>query len=80
MAASLREKLLSEFDKLSPAQQERVLEFARTLRSTLPPGTRGEALIELAKELDFDPQDLKEMRAAIEDTVAGCEKINWDEW
>jgi|FLYN01.1.fsa_nt_gi hypothetical protein len=77
---SVKEQLLNEFDKLSPEQQQRVLEFTRSLRSTLPPGTPGEVLIELAKELNFDPQDLAEMQAAIEDPETGCEKIDWEEW
>jgi hypothetical protein len=77
---SLKEQLLNEFEKLSPQQQERVVEFTRSLRGTLPPGIPGEVLIQLAKELNFDPQDLAEMQAAIEDPETGCEKIDWDEW
>jgi len=78
---SVKEQLLSEFDKLSLEQQKKVLEFTHNLRgSNLPPGIPGEVLIELAKELNFDPQDLAEMQAAIEDPETGCEKIDWNEW
>ncbi|MBI5668826.1 MAG: hypothetical protein HZC41_12540 [Chloroflexi bacterium] len=72
--------LLNTFDQLPPDKQQQVVEFARKLTSKLPPGTPGKVLIELAKELNFDSQDLAEMLAAIEDPVEGCEKIDWDEW
>jgi hypothetical protein len=78
VAVSLKEQLLSEFDQLSPEQQQQVVEFARGLkRSKLPPGTPGEVLIALAKELNFSSEDLAEMATAIEE---GCENIDWEGW
>jgi hypothetical protein len=79
--SSVRDQLLSEFDKLSPEHQQRVLEFTRRLhRNQLPPGTPGEVMIALAEELNFSKADLDEMVAAIEDPESGCEKIDWNEW
>jgi len=75
--ASLREQLLEAFDKLAEEQQKQVIGYTRSLTSELPPGIPGEVLIALAKELNFDPQDLAEMEAAIEE---GCERIDWDGW
>lgn len=75
--SSLKEQLLTEFDKLSPEQQERVLEFTRSLHSALPPSIPGEVLLERAREINFDPQDLAEIAVAIEE---GCERIDWDGW
>ncbi len=77
---SLKDEVLRELEKLSPEQQERVLEFARGLRKALPPGIPGEVLAELARELNFDPQDLADMQAAIENPETGCEKIDWEGW
>jgi hypothetical protein len=74
---ALREQLLDEFDKLPPEKQQQVLQFTRSLSSTLPPGTPGEVLIELAHELNFSSDDLAQMEAAIEED---CERIDWDEW
>ncbi len=68
---ALREELLSEFDKLSPEKQQRVLEFTRTLTSTLPPGTPGEVLLAQMGSFHFEPGDLEEIAQAIEE---GCEK------
>ena len=75
---SIKEQLLSEIDKLSPEQQKKVLEFTYKLRSSsLPPGIPGEVLLERAREINFDPEDLAEIAAAIEE---GCERIDWDGW
>lgn len=74
---SLKEQLLSEFEKLTPEQQARVVEFTRGLQSTLPPAIPGEVLLERAREINFDPEDLAEIAAAIEES---CERIDWDEW
>ncbi len=74
---SLRDELLREFEKLSPEQQERVLDFTRRLQNPLPPGIPGEVLLERAREINFDPEDLAEMAAAIEEH---CERIDWDGW
>jgi hypothetical protein len=80
MNPSLKEDLLNELAKLSPAQQNQVLEFARSLRGIRPRGISGQQMIELVKSLNFPAQDLAEMQAAIEDPETGCGKIDWNEW
>lgn len=77
---SLRDQLLDEFDRLTPEKQQRVVNFARSLNNTLPPGIPGEVLIELAKTLNFSSEDLAQMEAAINDPVWGYEKIDWEGW
>jgi hypothetical protein len=76
VALTLRDQLLNEFDKLTPEKQERVLNFTKSLSSTLPPGIPGEVLLQRAREINFDPNDLAEMQRAIEE---GCERIESDE-
>ncbi len=74
---ALREQLLNEFDKLPPEKQQRVLDYTRALSDTLPPGIPGEVLWERAREINFDPEDLAQIAAAIEED---CERIDWDGW
>ncbi len=67
-----------QLDELSFEQQRRVLDFARKVKTeTLPEGTPGEVLWELARSINFDPEDLKEIAEAIE---TECERIDWDGW
>ena len=75
---TVKEEIINQLDDLSPDQQRRVLDFTRKIKAeTLPEGTPGEVLWELARSINFDPEDLKEIAEAIE---AECERIDWDGW
>jgi hypothetical protein len=76
---SVRDRLLDELNHLTPVQQEKLLDYARQMQqgSTLPPGTPGERLVELAGEFRFPQGGLDEMMQAIEED---CERIDWDGW
>ena len=73
----VREQLLNEFDRLSPEKQRQVLEFTRTLDSTLPPGISGEVLLAHMGTFHFEPGDLDEIAQIIEDEF---EQIDLNEW
>ncbi len=76
---SVRDRLLDELNHLTPVQQEKLLDYARQMQqgSTLPPGTPGERLVELAGQFRFPQDGLDEMMQAIEED---CERIDWDGW
>ncbi len=75
---SVKEQLINQIDRLTEEQQQDLLNYAlRLQQSTLPPGTPGEVLLELAERLDFDPDDLAEMMRVIDED---CERIDWDGW
>jgi hypothetical protein len=50
-------------------------EIAR-MRSRLPEGMSGREFMELIRQMDFSPQDLTEMKAAMSD----FEQVNLDKW
>jgi hypothetical protein len=78
MAASLKDEILHELDKLSVEQQREILKLAKSLQHvTRPVGIPGKVLIARAREISFDPEDLAEIAKAIEED---CERIDWDEW
>ena len=74
---SLKEQIIAELDKLTPTQQQQMLEIVKSFQSDLPPGTPGEVLLEHMDSFEFEPDDLAEMAQAIEE---GCEQIDWDSW
>jgi hypothetical protein len=74
---SLKEQIIAELDKLTPNQQQQMLEIVKSFQSELPPGIPGEVLVARAKELNFAPEDLKEMAEAIEE---GWGQIDWEGW
>jgi hypothetical protein len=67
---AIEQELTEQISKLDAEKQSRVLEFIRSL--SVPQGIRGEDLIVRARQVNFDPADLEEMKQAIE---AGCEHI-----
>lgn len=72
---AVKERVLRDLDKLSPALQERAAELVHSLVTTTPPGT---PISELHRFYGaFDPASVEEMRAAIEE---GCEQVDADEW
>jgi hypothetical protein len=74
ISPSMRDEVFRELEKLDAADQERVMDFVRALRSAEPHGTPGSELTRFAGILSKGSVD--EMMAAIED---GCERID-DEW
>jgi hypothetical protein len=76
-AKPIRDQILIVLDKLSPQQQKQTLDFVKRLEGEARPGIPGEILLQRARQLQFDPDDLKVMAAAIEED---CERIDWDGW
>jgi|tagenome__1003787_1003787.scaffolds.fasta_scaffold17799021_2 hypothetical protein len=74
--SSLKEEIIDQVDKLTPEQQQALLDYAQRLQS-LPAGTPGEVLLEHMNDFDFAPGEVDEMMRAIEE---GCERIDLDEW
>ena len=72
MQPSLEKEILDQLDRLSPENQRRVLEFARSLST--PRGVTVDQLYAFAGSIS--PEDLKLMQEAIEE---GCEQIEPDE-
>lgn len=70
----LKEELRREVETLSPAQLQKLLEFARKVKEA-PRGTPGHTLSHLAGTLP--DEDAREMMAAIEE---GCGQIEWESW
>jgi hypothetical protein len=75
MNPMLEEQLREELNRLPPGQQQRVLEFARSLPAKEARGVPGKALIRFGGVIQRD--DLLVIEAAIE---AGCEHVNPHEW
>ena len=71
----LREELLKALDRLSPAMQRRVLDFARTLKESRLCGTPGSELLRFAGTMS--PAEADEFLRGIEED---CEQIDPREW
>jgi hypothetical protein len=72
---AIKERILTDLDRLSPEQQERAADLVHGLASALPRGASVEDLLSVAGTLD--PESAREMTAAVE---AGCERVDLDEW
>lgn len=70
--ASIKDNLIAELDKLPPALQLRVLDFAKAL---IPKGVEGKSLLQF--EGAISAEELELMTKAIEE---GCERIDVGEW
>ena len=73
--ATLERQLHEELAHLTPDQQQRVLDYARSLVQDRPVGVPGTALLGFIGLIP--PEDLKAMEEAIEE---GCEQVDLDEW
>ncbi|MDP4198411.1 MAG: hypothetical protein Q8922_04160 [Bacteroidota bacterium] len=73
--SEIQHQLYEEIDKLSAAEQLRLLASARAMRSETPKGTPWSEIQHLTGTLP--DEDAKEIISAIE---AGCENIDLDEW
>jgi len=60
------QELLEEARRLDPEQRRRVLAYARALR-TRPKGMSGKEAIRIAREINFDSDELALMQQAIEE-------------
>lgn len=73
---TVSEQLIEAFSKMDEVQQQRLLNFARTIINE--PVIRGEPGMSIATAaIFFDAQSLDEIEAAI---AEGCEEIDWREW
>ncbi len=78
MAASVKEQIIHELDRLTPEQQEQLLDIARRLqKSGLPEGTPGGVLLAHMDQFQFAPGAVDAMMKIIEE---GSERIDWDGW
>ena len=73
--ATIEHELSTCLNKLPLEQQQRVLEFARTLIAPAVQGVCGTTLLQFAGKID--PLDLDSMSQAIKQD---CEKVDTDEW
>ena len=72
---SIEESIKAYLKKLSLEEQQKILEFARSLNQSKLKGTRGKDLVKFASTIAKD--DLIQMQKAIEEN---CEKVNKSEW
>ena len=75
MKPNVEQELHEHLSRLKPAQQQRVVDFARTLATEDVRGVPGHALIRFGGAIERE--ELALIDRAIE---AGCEKISVDEW
>ncbi len=64
LSATIEEELKHHLATMPISEQQRVLEFARTLTDARPRGVTGSSLLAIAGSIP--PDDLEQMRAAIE--------------
>ena len=69
------QEIVQRLENLSPGQQRQVLDFTLELSGESPKGISGKELLEFAGL--FPPEDLEEMKQAIEED---CGQINESEW
>jgi ethanolamine utilization protein EutP (predicted NTPase) len=75
LQTSVKDEIISELDGLTVTQQQKVLEYMRSVASQLPPGVAGP---EFRKFAGLIPkEELAAMAAAIEED---CERIDTSEW
>jgi len=72
---TVKERILSDLDRLSPEKQQQAAELVHGLVTPLPKGASVEDLLSVAGTLD--DQAAREMMQAIEE---GCEQVDLDEW
>jgi len=71
----LKEQILSDLDRLSPADQQKAAELVHRLVTPLPKGASVEALLTVAGTLGVEASH--EMMRTID---AQCEQVDLDEW
>lgn len=63
-------------ERVAARNQNQVPAEVGRMRSRLPAGMPGREFVALIKQMDFSPQDLAEMEAAMEELG----RVNLDEW
>jgi hypothetical protein len=78
---ALKDQIMHELDRLTPEQQQRLLDFSRELRgiSVLPPGTPGEILLAKMEQFQFEPGAVDEMMQIIEAEYENVNQVD-DDW
>lgn len=74
-APEMTEQVIEQLKHRSAEDQKRVLDFARTLSQ--PKGTPGSEMLGVVGAIPAD--DLDRMKAAINDPIFGCERVETDE-
>ena len=75
MGNSIKERIIEQLKRLPADQQERVLEYIRTLADIDQAGVPGTELLRFAGAIDRDDQQL--MSNAVEE---GCERVDRGGW
>ena len=75
MSPAFEKQLLEQVASLKPEQQQRVLDFARSIGENCGKGVAGSDLLRFAGTID--EHDLAEIRQAIEQD---CERVDPNEW
>jgi type IV secretory pathway protease TraF len=71
----LEVEIREQLNQLPLEQQQRVLEFARSLAASQPQDASGRALLRFAGAIE--PTELESMQRAIEEA---CETVDYREW
>ena len=71
----MRTELITQIDQLPAAQQQRVLDFVRSLSCSIPAGLPGKEMLRFWGVLD--PEDARMMQEAIEEA---CEQVDDNGW
>lgn len=72
---TLEQEILEIVQRMTPEQQRRALEYARSL--SRPRGISGKEFIARTRDISISADDLEAMKQAIEED---CERIDSDEW
>lgn len=75
--STIEQQVMDYLRRMSSDQQQKLLDYARKIQTDPPAGIPGEVLAERARTIDWPPEDLAEMMAAIEED---CERIDPDGW
>ncbi len=71
------QEIVERLDKLTPGQQRQVLDFTLELSGESPKGISGKELLEFVGL--FPPEDLEEIKRAIEEDCGQVDKSHFDE-
>ncbi len=75
MSQFLQEEIIEQLSHLPDAQQQQVLNYARSLGTSKPFGVPGETMLQFAGMIPLD--ELEQMERDIEE---GCEQIDLSQW
>lgn len=74
MSQLLKDEIIKQIDQLGEDQQQRLLDFARSLSAPLPRGISGEELIRLIGTIPSEDAE------AMEQALKECERIDPRDW